>query len=238
MFNFASSFHFCNKKLLFSIVKIPKFAFKVLLKFYYYRYLLTSLLVLTYLFLDDIFLSFSYYSKILFKLVLRISLYLVYKFYILILYVFNNKLIYQISNYLGMTLGTLFFHLLPLVKAEYESPPKTEPPAPMSMFSNGGLYYLMGALICGNLLQRLNPYFGRYRALGALADTSLWGIPALITWSGYNWGSISYQVKQLVLGSLRSYNTLEIDKCCEKIRLFLFQVKLFKIKLTFINRNL
>ena len=54
----------------------------------------------------------------------------------------------------------------------------------------------------GNILQRGNPYLGRYRALGALADTSLWGIPALITWSGYNWGSISSNIKQLVIGSL------------------------------------
>ena len=64
----------------------------------------------------------------------------------------------------------------------------------------------MGALICGDILQMINPYLGHNRAMGALADTSLWGIPALTNWSEYNWGFINSQVKQLVLDSLRSYN--------------------------------
>ena len=107
-----------------------------------------------------------------------------------------------------MTLGTLSISLLPWVQAEGDSSSSGQLPKNPSMFSSGGLYYLMGALICSNILQRINPYLGRCRAIWALADTSLWGSPALIIWSGYNWVFITSQVKQFVLGSLRSIVTL------------------------------
>ena len=73
-----------------------------------------------------------------------------------------------------MTLGTLSISLLLWVQAEGDSPSSGQFPENPSIFSSGGLYYLMGALICGKILKEIISYLGRYRAMGALADTSLW----------------------------------------------------------------
>ena len=85
-----------------------------------------------------------------------------------------------------MTLGALCLSLLSVVHADEDISSAQESLYPISYFISNVIYYLMAALICGNILQRETPYLGHYRALGALANTSLWGKPALITWSGYN----------------------------------------------------
>ena len=125
-------------------------------------------------------------------------------------YLFQNCLLKSIVNYFGMTLGTLYLSLISVVHADEDTSSSQESLYLIYYFSSSRIYYLMAALICGNILQRVNPNLGRYKALCALADNSLWGIPSLITWSGYNWGSISSHVIQLVIGSNSSNSSIHL----------------------------
>ena len=61
------------------------------------------------------------------------------------------------GNYFGMTLGTLSISLLPWVQAKGDSSSLGKLPENPSMFSSGGLYFLMGALIFDNILHIITP---------------------------------------------------------------------------------